>query len=103
MHWYVPVSLVKRVMSEKDLATSPNDTWVIEVFTEGVGWSLSFLNQEAESHSMEWCLQQWNDARPGIGRDSAIRAAVRGVGHAARANYRLRNVTTGDTLMGAVL
>lgn len=99
----VPASLAKRVMFERDVSDDPTDTWVIEVFTEGVGWSLSALNEEAESHSMVWCITHWNQGRPDVTKDTAIRAAVRGIGRAPRANYRLRNITTGDIVMGAIL
>jgi hypothetical protein len=83
-------------MSEKDDAAE----WVIESYVGNVGWSLSRLNDDAEAHTLDWCMDQWNRFKRGDFWDAPFEPS----GLLTEPyRYRLRNVRTEDTIMCAIL
>lgn len=69
--------------------------WVIESFVGNVGWSVSRLNDSTHTHTLDWCMEVWNEFK----RDNYKFGLLLTEPH----RYRLRNVITEDIILCAIL
>jgi len=73
---------------------TPDAPWVIESYVGQLGWSTSRLNKDAFTHTLDWCLSEWQLFRGGLTDDKLA---------TEKHLYRLRNVKTDDVIMCAIL